>query len=211
MGHFPMLEKRGDHVVRNAVHCFLSVYPWASLWGCKTRKEIGWWPVWWLCWSMGGGTVPFRQDDLFLITLRLCLQQAVAESCSPVQVLAVVAQLLSVSTLQRHGLKHARLPCPSLSTRACSNSCSSSQWCHPTISSSVIPFSSCLQSSAASGSFPMTQLFPSSGQNIGASASASVLPMTTSSKCLQSLYFKDEHLWVCKKKKKKTSSPSSKP
>ena len=153
MGHFPMLEKRGDHVVRNAVHCFLSVYPWASLWGCKTRKEIGWWPVWWLCWSMGGGTVPFRQDDLLLITLRLCLQQAVAESCSPVQVLAVVAQLLSVSTLQRHGLKHARLPCPSLSTWVCSNSCPLSWWCHPTISSSVAPFSSCPQPFPASGSF----------------------------------------------------------
>ena len=101
------------------------------------------------------------------------------------------------NSLKSHGLKHVRLPCPSLSTGACSNSCSSSQWCHPTISSSVIPFSSCLQSSAASGSFPMTQLFPSGGQNIGASASASVLPMNISSTCLQSLYFKEEHLCVC--------------
>ena len=70
-----------------------------------------------------------------------------------------------------------RLPCPSPTPRACSNSCPSSQWCHPTISSSVIPFSSCLQSFPASGSFPMSRLFASGGQSIGVSASASVLPM----------------------------------
>ena len=79
--------------------------------------------------------------------------------------------------LQPHGLQHTRPPCPSLTPRACSNSCPSSWWCHPTISSSVIPFSSCLQSFPASGSFPMSQFFISSGQSIGASASASVLPM----------------------------------
>ena len=72
-------------------------------------------------------------------------------------------------------LQHARLPCPSLTTRVCSNSCLSSRWCHPTISSSVIPFSSCLQSYPASGPFPMSQFFVSGGQSIGASASA--LPM----------------------------------
>ena len=69
------------------------------------------------------------------------------------------------------------LPCPSPTPRACSNSCPSSRWCHPTISSSVIPFSSCLQSFPASGSFPVSQFFPSGGQSIGASASTSVLPM----------------------------------
>ena len=79
--------------------------------------------------------------------------------------------------LRPHGLQHARLPCPSLSPRACSNSCSLSRWCHPTISSSVTLFSSCLQSFLASGSFPMSWLFASGGQSIGASASASVLPM----------------------------------
>ena len=82
-------------------------------------------------------------------------------------------------SLQPHGLQHTRLPCPSLSPGACSNSCPLSQWCHPTISSSVVPFSSCLQSSPTSGSFPMSQFFPSGGQSIGASASASVLPMNT--------------------------------
>ena len=80
-------------------------------------------------------------------------------------------------SLQPHGLQHTRLPCPSPTPRACSNSCPLSQQCHSTISSSVIPFSSCLQSLPALGSFPMSQLFASGGQSIGASASASVLPM----------------------------------
>ena len=81
------------------------------------------------------------------------------------------------SCQQPHGLQQIRLPCPSLSPGVCSNSCPLSWWCHPTISSSVVPFSSRLQSFPASGSFPMNQLFASGGQSIGASASASVLPM----------------------------------
>ena len=85
----------------------------------------------------------------------------------------------SCLTLWPHGLQHARLPCPLPSPRVCSNSCPSSLWCHPTISSSVIPFSSCPQSLPASASFPMSQLFPSGGQSVGVSASASVLPMNT--------------------------------
>ena len=92
---------------------------------------------------------------------------------------------ISVSQLSRsvmsnslvlHGLQHTRLPCPSPTLRTCSNSCPSSWYYHPTISSSVIPFS-CLQSFPESGSFTMSQFFASSGQSIGASASASVLPM----------------------------------
>ena len=78
-------------------------------------------------------------------------------------------------TLQPHGLQHARLPCPSLSTGAWSNSYPLSQWCHPIISTSVTSFSSCLQSFPASGSFPVSQRFTWGGQSIG--ASASVLPM----------------------------------
>ena len=78
-------------------------------------------------------------------------------------------------SLRPHELQRARLPRPSLSPWACSNSCPSSRWCHPTISSSVVPFSSCLQSFPAWGSFPMSQLFASGGQSIR--ASASVLPM----------------------------------
>ena len=85
-------------------------------------------------------------------------------------------QLLSHS-LRPHGLLHARLPCPSTTPGACSNSCVLSRWCHPTISSSVIPFSSHLQSFPASGSFLMSQVFTSGGQSIGVSASASVLSM----------------------------------
>ena len=69
-------------------------------------------------------------------------------------------------TQWHHGLQHARLPCPSPTSGAYSNSCPLSQWCHPTISSSVVPFSSHLQSFPASGSFPMSQLFTSGGQNI---------------------------------------------
>ena len=83
------------------------------------------------------------------------------------------------SSLWLHGLQHARLPYLSPNPRAYSNSCLLSQWCHPTISSSVVPFSSCLQSFSASGSFQMSQFFASGGQSIRVSASASVLPMNT--------------------------------
>ena len=82
-------------------------------------------------------------------------------------------------SLWPHGLHHARFPCPSPTPGACSNSCPSSRWCHPTVSSSVIPFSSCPQSLPASGSFPMSQLFAWGGQSIGVSASTSVLQMNT--------------------------------
>ena len=82
-----------------------------------------------------------------------------------------------LNSLWPHGLQHARLPCPSPTSRACSNSCPSSWWCHPTISSSVIPFSSRLQYFPASGSFRRNQFFASGGQSSGVSASASVLPM----------------------------------
>ena len=81
------------------------------------------------------------------------------------------------SSLQPHGLEHTRLPCPSPIPGVYSNSCPLSRWCHPTISSSVVPFSFCLQSFPASGSFQMSQFFPSGGQSIGVSASISVLPM----------------------------------
>ena len=82
-------------------------------------------------------------------------------------------------SLQPHELQHARPPCSSLTPGDYSNSCPSSWWCHPTISSSVIPFSSCPQSLPASGSFPMSQFFAWGGQSTGVSASASVLPMNT--------------------------------
>ena len=83
---------------------------------------------------------------------------------------------MSDDSLWPHRLQHTRLSCPSPTPRACSNSCLSSQWCHPTILSSVIPFP-CLQPFPVSGSFPMSQFFTSGGQSTGVSASASVLPM----------------------------------
>ena len=80
-------------------------------------------------------------------------------------------------SLQPHGLQHTRLPCPSPFPEACSNSFPSSRWCHPTNSSSVVPFSSCPQSFPAAGSFQMSQLFTSGCKSIGVSASTSVFPM----------------------------------
>ena len=82
-------------------------------------------------------------------------------------------------SLRPHELQHARPPCPSPTPGVYSNSCPSSRWWHPTISSSVVPFSSCPQPLLASGSVPTSQLFAWSGQSIGVSASASVLPMNT--------------------------------
>ena len=82
-------------------------------------------------------------------------------------------------SLQPHELQHARPPCPSPTPGVHPNPCPFCRWCHPTISSSVVPFSSCPQFFPASGSFPMSQLFVSGGQSIGVSASASVLPMNT--------------------------------
>ena len=92
-------------------------------------------------------------------------------------VVVVVQSLSCVQLLVTHGLQHASLPCPSPSPGACSNSCLLSRWCHPTILSSVVPFSSYLRSCPASGSFLMSWLVTSGGQTIGASTLASVLPM----------------------------------
>ena len=102
-----------------------------------------------------------------------------ASSVSSVQFIRSVIS----NSLWPHGWQHARFPCPSPTPGIYSNSCPLSQWCHPTILSSVIPFSSCLQSFPASGSFPMRQLFTSGGQSIGVSASTSVLPMNFQDWC----------------------------
>ena len=93
--------------------------------------------------------------------------------CGPVQLSCSVMS----DSLWPHGLQHARPPCPSPTPGVHPNSCPLSHWCHPTISSSVIPFSSCPQSFPASGSFQVSQFFASGGQSIEVSASASVLPM----------------------------------
>ena len=93
--------------------------------------------------------------------------------------LLLLSRSVVSDSLWLHGLQQARLPCPSPSPRACSNSCPLSWWCHQTISSSVVPFSCCLQSFPESGSFPMSWFFASGGQSTGASASASILPMNS--------------------------------
>ena len=108
---------------------------------------------------------PWISFQAFIIMLKVCF--------SVVQFSHSVVS----ESLWAHGLQHDRPPCPSPTPRVCSNSCPLSQWCHPTISSSVIPFSSCPPSFSASGSFPVSQICTSSGQSIGASASASVLPV----------------------------------
>ena len=87
------------------------------------------------------------------------------------------SRLVVSDSLRPHGLQHASLPCPSPTPGVYSKSCPSSQWCHPIISSSVVPFCSCFQTFPASGSFLMSQFFTSGGQIIGVSASASVPPM----------------------------------
>ena len=101
----------------------------------------------------------------FFYVSKLYASRSVQFSCSVVS-----------GSLRHHGLQHARLPCLSLTPRACSNSCPLTWWCHPTILCSVIPFS-CLPSFPASGSFQMSLFFTSGGQGIGASTSASVLPL----------------------------------
>ena len=120
-------------------------------------------------------TVSDKKSMINLIHIVYCFSLATFKifslSCSSGQ------SLSHVNSLWPRGLQHSRPSCPSLTPRAYSNSCLSSQWCHPTVSSSVVPFSSCLQSSTESESFPMSQFFASGGQNIGISALASVLPM----------------------------------
>ena len=126
------------------------------------QRRAGWGESQWSRWS----------QSLCLKTVYPCplsVQNEILCCCCSVTQLCL--------TLWPHGRRHTRLPCPSLSPRVCSNSCPLSRWCHPSISSSVIPFSTCPQSFPASGSFPVSWLFAPGGQSTGASASASVLPM----------------------------------
>ena len=114
-------------------------------------------------------------NQVSCIAGRFFIEWATREDSLWSQFSSVVQSCLD--SLQPCGLHHARLPCPPPTPRVYPNWCSLSRWCHPTLSSSVVPFSSCLQSLPASGSFPMSQFFTSGGQRIGVSASASVLPM----------------------------------
>ena len=120
----------------------------------------------------------FKKEFIVVELLYIAvLVSAVEQSESAISVHHFSSVTQSCRTLWPHGLQHARLPYPSPTPGAGSNSCPLSQWCHPTISSSVIPFSSCLQSFPKSGSFPRSQFFASGNQSIGVSVSASVLPM----------------------------------
>ena len=125
-------------------------------------------------WKQWQTLFSWAPKSLQMVTVAMKLKDA----CSLEETLWLASVQFSCSvmsdSLWPHGLQHARLPCPSPTPVACSNSC----LCHPTISSSVIPFSSHLQSFPTSGSFPMSQFFASVGQSIGVSASASVLPMS---------------------------------
>ena len=111
---------------------------------------------------------------LYVESIKIIQMNLITKHKHSVQV-SLVAQLCL--TLQPHGLQHTRPSCPSPTPRVYSNSCPLNLWCHPTISSSVIPFSSCLQSFPVSGSFQMIQFFASGSQSIGVSASPSILPM----------------------------------
>ena len=105
-----------------------------------------------------------------------CLEEYLARGKYYVVVVSQFSHSVVSNSWWPHGLQHSRLPCSSPTPGVCSNSCPSSQWCHPTISSSVVPFS-CFQSIPASGSFQMSPFFASGCQSVGISASASVLPM----------------------------------
>ena len=111
-------------------------------------------------------------NDVTEATWHICLWDY-----SSVDLFSSVQSFGRVYSLRPQGLQHARLPCPSPTLGACSNSCPLSRWCYPTISSSIVPFSSCLQSFPASRSFPVSQFFASGGQSIGVSASVWALPM----------------------------------
>ena len=125
--------------------------------GYSSRKS-------WCNWLMTLSSLPSFHSHLTISTLSLSVQ---------------FSRSVMSDSLWPHELQHARPPCPSPTPGVHPNSCPSSWWCHPAITSSVIPFSSCPQSLPASGSFPMSQLFTWGGQSIGVSASASVLLMNT--------------------------------
>ena len=128
-------------------------------------------PLWICCSSTILGSFPFWGFSTDFFSCLFC-------SLLTYQLRSVQFSLSLMSdSLQPHGLQYTRLPCPSPAPGTCSNTCSLSQWCHPTISFCVVPFSPCLQSFPASRSFPVTQFFASGGQSIGASGSTSVLPM----------------------------------
>ena len=149
---------------------------WTGCFGSPIRRGfvcLHWQPGSWL-----------RRPGVLLILIHQLPEGLVGQNSwfcigSSSWVIWLFSRSLVSRSLWPHGLQYARPLCPSTSPRACSNSCPLSQWCHPTVSSSVIPFSSCLQSFLASGSFPVSEFFASGGQSIRASASTSFLPINS--------------------------------
>ena len=130
-----------------------------------------------MTWDMEGNKDYFRLFGLENSYEQNCLSWVITSQTYWLLSSAQFSRSVISYCLWPYGLQHARLPCPLPSPRAFSNSCPLSWWCHLTISSSVVPFSSCLQSLPGTESFPKSQFFASGGQSNGASASASVLPM----------------------------------
>ena len=135
--------------------------------------SVMWWPGW--EGSLGENKYMFMFGRVTCCSPETITTLLIGYQFSSVQ----FSRSVMSDSLWPHGLQHARPPCPTPTPGVYSNSCPFSQWCHPTISSSVVPFSSCLQSFPASGSFQVSQFFTSGGQSIGVSASASVPPMNT--------------------------------
>ena len=146
---------------------------------CKWYLYLG---ILWLTYGfrVASGSLVTSQKFLCIPCIRTTQQHEITSVANCLSISSVQFSRSVVSDcLRPHESQHARPPCPSQTPRVYSDLCPSSRWCHPAISSSVVPFFSCAQSLPASGSFPVSQLFAWGGQNTGASASASVLPMNT--------------------------------
>ena len=147
--------------------------------GARGKKETG-------CKRAGDRDVLYHHCNCAHMTVSTC-QNPSNHTLTLLSTNVIICKFSSVpfsrsvmsDSLWPHEPQHTRPPCPSPTPRVYANPCPTSRWCHPTISSSAVPLSSCPQSFQASGSFPMSQLFASGGQNIGVSASTSVFPMKT--------------------------------
>ena len=126
--------------------------------------------MWW--WILSRLTVEVILQRIQILTIMLNAYPNIWKALTNRSMMVLLLLSVVSGSLRPHGLQHAMPPCPSPAPGACSNSCPLSRWWHPSISSSAAPFSFCLQSFPASGSFPMSQLFASGGQRIGASAPA---------------------------------------
>ena len=187
--NFLSIHKLLKLCILNEIQCFLSPFPfhliiklsnwsfwWMSVWdNCKQQNCSILWPC-----SVIRGSLSCKLTAAWHLLLKRIFLKMDSIVRSFIQFSSdQISHSVVSDSLRPHELQHARPLCPSPTPRVHPNSCASSRWCHPAISSSVVPFYSCPQSLPASGSFPMCQLFAWGGQSIGVSASASVLPMNT--------------------------------